>query len=159
MDRNGVLPFCLVPVEHLSFTCDELDAERETVPTVSRSEGVWGLCTLPCPSPQTTILELLPLHSEGKGFERLKHPAERQWTCTEKQLSRCFLAMFFHSMHEHLLLEEMMWAALSGMGQASCAGPKVLALCIPQCFGQDSVLADCSLLRTSLETFVKHPLR
>lgn len=122
--RNGVLPFCLGAVEHFPFICAELDspdAEGETVPTVRRSESVLGFCTLPCPSPQTTVLELLPLHSKGKGFERLKYPAERQWNCTEKQLSRCSLIMFFHSVHEHLLLEEIVWAAPCGVGQSSCA--------------------------------------
>lgn len=124
LDRNGELLFCLVAVEHFPFICAELDspdAEGETIPSVSRNESVLGLCTLPCCCPQTTVLELLPLHSKGKGFERLKYPAERQWNCTEKELSRSSLVMFSHSMHEHLQLEEIVWAAPCGMGQASCA--------------------------------------
>lgn len=75
----------------LSFpaTCGEIDspdAKGETVPTVSRSESVLGLCTVPCPSTQTTALEILPLHSKRKGYEILKYPAERQQNYTEKQL-------------------------------------------------------------------------
>lgn len=46
---------------------DSPDVEKETVPTVSRSESViLGLCTLPCSSPQTTVLELPLLSSKGK---------------------------------------------------------------------------------------------
>lgn len=62
--------------------------------------------------------------------------------------------MFSHSIHEHVLLEEIVWATPSGMGQASSVQHGLqcwsqgTSTVEPQCYGQVSVLADCSLLRT-----------
>lgn len=62
--------------------------------------------------------------------------------------------MFFQSMHEHLVLEEILWAALSGLGQASSVWRGLqyrsqgASTGEPQSCGHVSVLADCSLMRT-----------
>ena len=123
------------------FICGEPhspNAEGEMVSTVSRSEGVLGLCTCSRALLKQQYLNFFPCALRGKVFKTGNILLKDNRTALKSSFSQAFS----HSMHEHLLLEEIMWAAPSGMGQAKSAQRSLL------CYGRLSMLAGCSPLGT-----------